>query len=403
MLEINYFAQTDFRGERKIFGIKREDRRLHMYIVGRTGMGKTTLLLNMILNDVYGGEGLCFLDPHGDAVDKLLDYIPSFRVKDTIYFDPVEYPIAFNILGEIEPQRKHLLVSNLISIFRKLYEEHWQHRQEHILRNCLLTLLESDESKTLLDLYRLLSDRDYRNKAVREVKDPIVKAFWQNEFPKYLYQFKGEALAPLQNKLGTFLTVPLVRRILCQKESRLKFQDIMDQGKILLVNLAKGKLGEDICSFLGSLIVTKFQLASLSRIDIPEEERRDFYLYLDEFQNFVATETFESILSEARKYRLCLILSHQYIGQLRENLRKAIFGNVGTIVAFPVGPENGEFLEKEFYPVFKRQDLIAHDKHHIYLKLAIDGKTSKPFSAYSLPPFYRFKPQRSMSIIRRRV
>jgi len=403
MLEINHFAQTDFRGEKKIFGIKREDRRLHMYIVGRTGMGKTTLLLNMILNDVYGGEGLCFLDPHGDAVDKLLDYIPSFRVKDTIYFDPVEYPIPFNILGEIEPQRKHLLVSNLISIFRKLYGEHWQHRQEHILRNCLLTLLESDEPRTLLDLYKLLSDRGYRNKVVREVKDPIIKAFWQNEFPKYLYQFKGEALAPLQNKLGTFLTVPLVRRILCQKESRLKFQDIMDQGKILLVNLAKGKLGEDICSFLGSLIVTEFQLASLSRIDIPEEERRDFYLYLDEFQNFVATETFESILSEARKYRLCLILSHQYIGQLSENLRKAIFGNVGTIVAFPVGPENGEFLEKEFYPVFKRQDLIAHDKHHIYLKLAIDGKTSKPFSAYSLPPFYRFKPQRSVSIIRRRV
>ena len=183
MLEINYFAQTDFRGEKKIFGIKREDRRLHMYIVGRTGMGKTTLLLNMILNDVYGGEGLCFLDPHGDAVDKLLDYIPSFRVKDTIYFDPVEYPIAFNILGEIDPQRKHLLVSNLISIFRKLYGEHWQHRQEHILRNCLLTLLESDEPRTLLDLYRLLSDRGYRNKVVREVKDPIVRSFWRNEFP----------------------------------------------------------------------------------------------------------------------------------------------------------------------------------------------------------------------------
>jgi len=395
MLEINYFAQTDFRGEKKIFGIKREDRRLHMYIVGRTGMGKTTLLLNMILNDVYGEEGLCFLDPHGDAVDKLLDYIPSFRVKDTIYFDPTEYPIPFNILGEIEPERKHLLVSNLISIFRKLYGEHWQHRQEHILRNCLLALLESDEPRTLLDLYKLLSDRNYRNKVVREVKDPIVRSFWQNEFPKYLYQFKGEALVPLQNKLGAFLTVPLVRKILCEKESRLNFRDVMDQGKILLVNLAKGKLGEDICSFLGSLIVIKFQLASLSRIDIPEEKRKDFYLYLDEFQNFVVPETFEHILSEARKYRLCLILAHQYIGQLNESLRKAIFGNVGTIIAFPVGPENGEFLEKEFYSVFRRQDLIAHDRHHIYLKLAIDGKTSKPFSAYSLPPFYKFELQRS--------
>jgi|Deesub1362A_J573_1020465.scaffolds.fasta_scaffold01043_12 DNA helicase HerA-like ATPase len=394
MLKINHFAQTDFRGEKKVFGIKREDRRLHMYIVGRTGMGKTTLLLNMILNDVYGGEGLCFLDPHGDAVDRLLDYIPSFRVRDTIYFDPAEHPIPLNILGGVEGKRKHLLVSNLISIFRKLYGEHWQHRQEHILRNCLFTLLESDEPKTLLDLYRLLSDRDYRRKAIREVKDPIVKSFWQNEFPKYLYQFKGEALAPLQNKLGTFLTVPLVRQILCRTESRLDFREIMDRGKILLVNLAKGKLGEDICSFLGSLIVTQFQLTSLSRIDIPEEERRDFYLYLDEFQNFVVPETFEGILSEARKYRLCLILSHQYIGQLSERLRRAIFGNVGTIIAFPVGPENGEFLEKEFHSVFKREDLITHDRHHIYLMLAIDGKTSRPFSAYALPRFYRFEPQR---------
>jgi len=366
-----------------------------MYILGRTGMGKTSLLLNMILNDIYGNEGVCFVDPHGDAVETLLDYIPSFRLGDVIYFNPADtdYPIPLNLLGEVEPGRKHLLVSSLISIFRKLYSEHWQHRQEHILRNSILALLEQGGKKTLVDVYRLLADWRYRKAIVEEVKDPIVKTFWQNEFPKYLYQFKGEALAPIQNKLGAFLTVPLVRNIVGQEESRIDFREVIDKRKILLVNLAKGRLGEDISSFLGSLIITKLYLAALARIEVPESNRRDFYLYVDEFQEFVASETFEGILSEARKYRLCLVLAHQYIGQLDEELRKAIFGNVGTIIAFPVGPENGEFLEKEFQPEFDRQDLIAHDKHHIYLKLAIDGKQSEPFSALTLPPFANYKPQ----------
>lgn len=368
-----------------------------MYILGRTGMGKTTLLLNMILNDIYGNEGICFIDPHGDAVETLLDYIPSFRLKDVIYFNPadIDYPIPLNLLAEAEPQRRHLLVSSLISIFRKLYREHWQHRQEHILRNCLLALLEHQGQKTLLEIYRMLSNWRFRKEIVEEVKDPVVKSFWQNEFPKYLYQFKGEALAPIQNKLGAFLTVSLVRNIVGQEKSKINFREVIDNGKILLVNLAKGRIGEDISSFLGSLIITKIQLAAMSRIDVQENERRDFYLYVDEFQEFVASETFEGILSEARKYRLCLVLAHQYIGQLDEELRKAIFGNVGTIIAFPVGPENGEFLEKEFYPEFNRHDLIVHDKHHIYLKLAIDGKTSQPFSAYTLPPFYKYKPQKN--------
>jgi hypothetical protein len=396
MGDINYFAVTNFRNERKLFGIKREDRRLHMYILGRTGMGKTTLLLNMILNDIHSNEGVCFIDPHGDAVETLLDYIPSFRLKDVIYFNPAdtEYPIPLNVLGQVEPQKKHLLVSSLISIFRKLYAEYWQHRQEHILRNCILALLEQQGQKTLVDVYTLLSDWRYRKAVVEEVKDPIVKSFWKNEFPKYLYQYKGEALAPIQNKLGAFLTVPLVRNIVGHEESKIDFREVIDEGKILLANLAKGRLGEDISSFLGSLIITKIQLAAMSRIDVPERERRDFYLYVDEFQEFVASETFEGILSEARKYRLCLVLAHQYIGQLDEELRKAIFGNVGTIIAFPVGPENGESLQKEFYPEFTQRDLIAHDKYHIYLKLAIDGKQSQPFSALTLPPFVNYKPQR---------
>jgi len=363
-----------------------------MYILGRTGMGKTTLLLNMILNDIYGGEGVCFIDPHGDAVETLLDYIPSFRLKDVIYFNPadVDYPIPLNVLGENEPQRKHLLVSSLISIFRKLYAEYWQHRQEHILRNSILALLEQPERKTLVDVYKLLSDWRYRKAIVEEVKDPIVKSFWQNEFPKYLYQYKGEALAPIQNKLGAFLTVPLVRNIMGQEQSKIDFREIIDRGKILLVNLAKGRLGEDISSFLGSLIITKIQLAAMSRINVPETERKDFYLYVDEFQEFVASETFEGILSEARKYRLCLVLAHQYIDQLDEELRKAIFGNVGTIVAFPVGPENGERLENQFRPEFDRYDMVAQDKYHIYLKLAIDGKTSQAFSALTLPLFSNY-------------
>jgi type IV secretory pathway TraG/TraD family ATPase VirD4 len=399
MPNINFFATTDFRGQNKLFGIKREDRRLHAYVIGRTGMGKTTLLLNMILNDVYSGEGVCFIDPHGDAVEALLDYIPCSRVDDVIYFNPadLDYPIALNVLQGVGPESKHLLVSSLVSIFRKLYTDHWQHRQEHILRNILLTLLERTEATTLLDAHRMLSDWRYRKKVVEEVKDPVVKSFWTNEFSKYVYQYKGEALAPIQNKLGAFLTTPLVRNIVGQQQNKLDFREVMDRGRILLVNLAKGRIGEDNSSFLGSLIIVKLQLAAMSRIDVPEERRQDFYLYVDEFQNFVSGDHFDGILSEARKYRLCLTLAHQYLGQLDERLSQAVFGNVGTTIAFPVGPENGETLEKEFTPEFNRHDLVDHDRHHVYLRLAIDGKTSKPFSARTLPPFFKFPPQGTMN------
>jgi hypothetical protein len=300
----------------------------------------------------------------------------------------IHYPIALNILENKEPERRHLVVSGLISVFRKLYGEYWQHRQEHILRNTILALLDYPGDRTLLDIYQMLSDWRFRKQIVEKIKDPIVRSFWKNEFSKYVYQFKGEALAPIQNKLGAFLSTPLIRNIVGQPKSKIDFREVMDNQKILLVNLAKGRVGEDNSSFLGSLIITKLQLAAIRRIDIPEEQRKDFYLFVDEFQNFVSTETFEDILSEARKYRLCLTLAHQYIGQLDEDLTKAIFGNVGTIIAFPVGAENGEMLGKEFYPEFKREDLTNHDKYHIYLKLAIDGKSSKPFSALTLPPFY---------------
>jgi hypothetical protein len=300
------------------------------------------------------------------------------------------------VLQGVGAESRHLLVSSLVSIFRKLYTDHWQHRQEHILRNILLTLLERPEATTLLDAHRMLSDWRFRKKIAEEVKDPVVKSFWTNEFSKYVYQYKGEALAPIQNKLGAFLTTPLVRNIVGQQQNKVDFREVMDRGRILLVNLAKGRIGEDNSAFLGSLIIAKLQLAAMGRIDVPEEGRRDFYLYVDEFQNFVSGDHFDGILSEARKYRLCLILAHQYLGQLDERLRQAVFGNVGTTIAFPVGPENGESLEKEFSPEFNRHDLVDHDRHHVYLRLAIDGKTSKPFSAVTHPPFFKFSSQGTM-------
>ncbi len=366
-----------------------------MYIIGRTGMGKTSLMLNMILNDIYGGEGVCFIDPHGDAVETLLDYIPESRVNDVIYFNPADtkYPIPLNILEKVPAEKRHLLVSSVISIFKKLYKDYWHHRQEHILRNTLLALLEREEDCTLFDVYRMLSDWRFRKKIVEGIKDPVVKSFWQGEFSKYVYQFKGEALAPIQNKLGAFLTSPMIRNIVGQSESEFDFREVIDTGKILLVNLAKGQVGEDGSAFLGAVIVAKLQLAAISRIDVLEDSRRDYYLYIDEFHNFVADEAFEGILSEARKYRLCLTIAHQYLDQLDEELRMAVFGNVGTIVAFPLGPVNGESMERQFYPEFSRQDLVEHERYHIYVKLAIDGKTSKPFSATTLFPFFKFELQ----------
>ncbi len=397
MLKVNSFATTDYRGQGKVFGIKREDRRLHMYVIGKTGMGKSALLTNIALNDIYAGEGLCFIDPHGQAVEQLLDYIPHSRVEDVIYFNPadLEYPISMNVLEDVAPARRHLLVSGIISIFRKLYAEHWQHRQEHILRNALYTLLELENGATLIEMYHLLVDWRYRKSLVANVQDPIIRAFWAHEFPKYVYQYKGEALAPIQNKLGAFLTAPLIRNIVGQRRCSINFRSVIDEGKILLVNLAKGKLGEDNAAFLGSLIIMKLQLAALSRADVPEDERRDFYLTVDEFQTFAASNAqgLDDILSEARKYRLSLTLAHQYIGQLDERVRQAILGNVGTVISFAIGAEDADLLEREFLPAFNRGDLTGQGRYHIYIKLAIDGKTSPPFSAMTLSPFVHFIPQ----------
>ncbi len=384
---ITCFAETNFRNERKRFGIRKKDRRYHMYVVGKTGVGKSTLLLNMIGQDIQNNEGLAVLDPHGDLIDKILKVIPESRIKNLIYFNPQykEQALYFNPLEVLNPSESHLVVSSLVSVFKKIWFDSWGPRLEYILRNALSTLVEFSDS-TLIDLQRILQDRDFRLKVIARLKNEQLKDFWLNEFEKYPPYFQQEAVSPIQNKIGQFLNNPVLRAIVSQPKSSFNLREIMDSGKILLVNLSKGKIGEDSASLLGAMLITKVGLTALSRQDIPEEKRRDFYLYTDEFQTF-ATSSFVEILSESRKYRLNLILANQYLSQIDEKVRDAIFGNVGTIISFKVGLEDAKFLAQEFYPVFDQEDLINLPCYSIYLKLMIDGKTSTPFSADSLEPF----------------
>ena len=391
--EINFFAQTTFRNIKKKIGIKLDDRRRHMYIIGKTGMGKSVLLENMAIQDIQAGRGIGFVDPHGEAAERLLDFIPSRRINDVIYFNPadIDYPIAFNVMEKVSPEYRHLVASGLMGVFKKIWPDVWSARMEYILNNTILALLEYPNS-TLLGINRMLADADFRKKVVEVIKDPVVKSFWKTEFARYTQRLEIEATAAIQNKVGQFISAPLIRNIIGQVKSSIDMREVMDTNKILILNLSKGKIGEDNSLLLGSLLITKLQLAAMSRVDIPEEERKDFFLYVDEFQNF-ATESFTNILSEARKYRLSLILAHQYISQMSEKVRDAVFGNVGTIIAFRVGAEDAEYLEKEFAPEVKASDLVSLEKYHIYLKLMIDGLAGRPFSAQTLPPFP--KPEKS--------
>ena len=384
--DITYFAKTNFREKEYVFGIKKDDRRRHAYVMGKTGMGKTNLLETMIISDIKAGNGVAVVDPHGDLAEKILNFIPASRINDVIYFDPADadYPIAFNVMEHVDPKYRHLVASGLIGVFKKIWADSWGPRLEYLLRNVILALLEYPGS-TLLGVPRMFIDKDYRKKVVNKVSDPVVKAFWLNEFTKYSSQFTVDAISPIQNKVGQFLSSSLVRNIIAQTHSTIDMREIMDNKKILIINLAKGKIGEDYSALLGAMLITKIQLAAMGRSDIPEEERKDFYLYVDEFQNF-ATESFAGILSEARKYRLNLIIAHQYIGQLEEEVRDAIFGNVGTIITFRVGAADAEFLEKEFEPIFMMNDLVNLAKYDIYLKLMIDGVTGDAFSATTLSP-----------------
>ena len=393
--EITYFGETTFRNQRKHFGIKTDDRRRHVYVVGKTGMGKTEMVVNMAIQDIQSGRGVGFVDPHREAAERLLDFIPSERVNDVVYFNPadLDYPISFNVMEKVEPEHRHLVASGLMGVFKKIWPDVWSARMEYILNNSILALLEYPGS-TLLGVNRMLADPDYRKKVVEKITDPVVKSFWINEFARYTQRYEVEATAAIQNKVGQFISNPLIRNIIGQVRSSIDMRKVMDEGKILIANISKGKIGEDNSRLLGALVITKLQLAAMSRVDVLEEKRRDFYLYVDEFQNF-ATEAFINILSEARKYRLCLTLANQYLGQLEEmtvagkseKVRDAIFGNVGTIICFRVGAEDAEFLEKEFTPEFLATDLVNLGKYNIYLRLMIDGLAGRPFSAETLPPF----------------
>ena len=384
--DINFFAKTTFRGEKRKFGIKPNDRRRHVYIVGKTGVGKTELLKNLVIQDIQAGRGVGFVDPHGEAAEELLKFIPSNRLNDVIYFNPadIDHPIAFNVMEHVDSQQRHLVASGLMGVFAKMWPDVWSARMEYILNNAILALLEYPGS-TLMGINRLLANADYRQKVLSKVTDPVIRSFWVNEFARYSERYEVEATAAIQNKIGQLISAPLIRNIIGQVKTLIDIRKIMDERKILIVNLSKGRIGEDASKLLGALVVTKLQLAAMSRVDIPEKERKDFFLYVDEFQNF-ATGSFIDILSEARKYRLNLIIAHQYISQMEDNVRDAVFGNIGTLISFRVGAEDAEYLEKEMTPEFDAGNLVNLDKFQIYLKLMIDGIAGKAFSAETLPP-----------------
>lgn len=384
--EITLFAKTNFRNQSISFGIKQADRRAHLYLIGKTGTGKSTLLETLMRSDISSGRGLALLDPHGDLVKKIKANLPWSRRDDVIDFDVADsnQPYGFNPLSNVAVDKRPLACSGLIQVFKHLWSDSWGPRLEYILRNCLLSLLDYPNA-TLADILKLLSDKDFRNNVIPFIQNEQVKGFWLTEYNKYPERLRTEAISPIQNKVGAFLSHPLLQKILTNPEKPLSLRKIMDEGKILLVNLAKGSIGEDTSNLLGSLLISRFDLAALSRADTPEDERKDYTLYLDEFHNFTTTSII-LMLSELRKYRLSLVLAHQYLTQLEPPIRDAVLGNVGTIIVFRIGAVDAEFLEPEFAPEFKLTDFTNLPNYHIYLKLMIDEKISQPFSAKTLNP-----------------
>ena len=387
--QITYFAQTDSRNRRTPFGIKAKDRSRHVYVIGKTGMGKSTMLENMAIQDIRNGNGFAFVDPHGKTAEMLIDYVPAERVKDVLYFAPfdTDFPVSFNVMEDVGPEKRHLVSNGLMSAFKKIWVDAWSARMEYILNNILLALLEYPGS-TLLGVNRMLADKDYRKRVVEKITDVSVKAFWTDEFSRYGDRYMQEAGAAIQNKIGQFISNPLIRNIIGQPKSTFDLRKMMDERKIVILNLSKGRMGEANANLLGSMFITKIYLAAMSRADTPDQQLRklpNFYLYVDEFQSF-ANESFADILSEARKYKLNLTIAHQYIEQMSDEVRAAVFGNVGTMVTFRVGAFDAEVLEKEFAPQFTAQDMVSLGFIQIYLKLMIDGVSSPPFSATTLPP-----------------
>ncbi len=384
---LTVIGKTNFRNIEKEFGIKLLDRRRHTYVIGKSGTGKSTLLENMIIDDIREGRGVILVDPHGEAVEHVLDSVPKERINDVVLFDPSDRanPIGFNLLESVDEDLKGIVASGFVGIFKKIFGNSWGPRLEHILRNSVLALLDYPDS-TMLGIVKMLTDKRYRQMVVAEVKDPVIKDFWENEFAGWDQKFASEATSPILNKVGQFIATPTIRNIVGQPQSTFSVRQIMDEGKILLINLSRGKIGEDNSALLGAMMITKIQLAAMSRADIPEGDRTDSYLYVDEFQNF-ATESFATILSEARKYHLNLIMANQYIAQMQEEVRDAVFGNVGTLISFRVGAGDAGDLAHEFTPVFAETDLVNQDIYKIYIKLSIDGLTGPAFSANALPPY----------------
>ncbi len=386
---VTYFGETDYRNKRTPFGIKAIDRTRHVYVIGKTGMGKSTVLENMAVQDIQNGEGTGFIDPHGSTAEKLLDYVPEHRIKDVVYFAPfdIEYPISFNVMEDVGADKRHLVVSGLMSSFKKIWVDAWSARMEYILTNILLALLEYPDS-TLLGVNRMLADKEYRKKVVENVSDPSVRSFWLDEFAKYGDKYMQEAGAAIQNKIGQFTSNPLIRNIIGQSKSSFDIRKIMDEKKILIMNLSKGRVGEQNASLLGSMLITKIYLGAMSRADADAETLRrlpNFYFYVDEFQSF-SSDSFADILSEARKYKLNLTIAHQYVEQMSEVVQAAVFGNVGTMIVFRVGSFDAQIFEKEFAPQFVADDIVNLGQYQMYLRLMIDGVGSKPFSARGMAP-----------------
>ncbi len=375
----------NFRNDTREFGIMDKDRLGHIYCIGKTGTGKSTLLLNMAISDISRGCGIGVIDPHGDVAETLLNYIPHDRITEVIYFNPadVQFPIAFNPLRNVHPEYHHLVCSGLLSTFKKIWADSWGPRLEYILRFSLLTLLEYRQG-TLLDIQPLRTDKDFRNNILSFMQNQHILDFWYKEFDKYSPNLKSEAISPILNKVGIFSSSAILRGIVGQKTKSFSLQKVLDEGKILIANLGKGKLGEDVSALLGSMLVNAIQLEALYRAKTEEQTRRPFYLYVDECHSFI-TNSFADILAESRKYGLGLFLANQYIEQLKDEIRSAIFGNVGTLISFRIGATDAEFIAKELFPTFTEIDLINLPRYSMYLKLMIDGASSQPFSAFTIP------------------
>ena len=383
--DVTYLARVDFRNDQRVFGIRRRDRRSHMYLIGKTGTGKSTLLANMIQQDIVNGEGLAVVDPHGDLVETVIENVPPSRRKDLIYFDAADSDntFGFNPLQHVPPQEHALATSDLLDVFKKIWPDFWGPRLEHFLRNALLALYAVPGS-SLLDVLRLLNDREFRRYAVLHHPVAEVREFWLREYENYPERLRAEAISPIQNKIGAFTSNPYLSRVINSGRDTLDLNEVINGGKILLVNLSKGKIGEDTATLLGAFLVARLGRTTFHRASMVEEARKDFYLYLDEFQTF-STASLAGMLSELRKYRLNLILAHQFMGQIEDDVRESILGNAGTIISFRLGLADAEIIAKEFHPVFSANDLINLPNYHTYLKLMVDGVVSKPFSAATLP------------------